>query len=181
MKLFPVIILLTLCHQSLIAQNVLISNKAAVSFFSSTIVEDIEGKSAVGSSAIDAKTGDIIFKVPNTSFQFKKKLMQEHFNENYMESEKYPFSEFKGKLDRPIDLNSNGTYRANVVGKLTVHGVTKDYKTTADISVNNGTMTAKSVFKVKVADHNIKIPTLVFKNIAEIVEVRINALYQPKK
>jgi hypothetical protein len=181
MKFIPVIILLMLCNDSVSAQNVLISNKAAVSFFSSTIVEDIEGKSTLGSSAIDAKTGDIIFKVSNTSFQFKKKLMQEHFNENYMESDKYPFSEFKGKLDRPIDLNTNGSYKVNVTGKLTVHGVTKDYKTTADISVNNDAMTAKSVFKVKVADHNIKIPTLVFKNIAEIVEVRIHALYQLKK
>jgi polyisoprenoid-binding protein YceI len=181
MKLIPIIILLVLCHDPLSAQNILISNKAAVSFFSSTIVEDIEGKSMMGSSAIDAKTGDIVFKVPNTSFQFKKKLMQEHFNENYMESEKYPTSEFKGKLDRPIDLNANGNYKVNVSGKLTVHGVSKDYRTTADISVNNGAVTAKSVFKVTVADHNIKIPTLVFKNIAELVEVRIKALYQPKK
>lgn len=181
MKFIPVIVLFLLCHDHVSAQQILISNRAAVSFFSSTIVEDIEGKSNIGSSAIDAKTGSIIFKVPNTSFQFKKKLMQEHFNENYMESEKYPTSEFKGKLHRPIDLNANGSYKVNVSGKLTVHGVSKDYRTTADISVNNGTVTAKSVFKVRVADHNIKIPTLVFKNIAEIVEVRIQALYQPKK
>lgn len=181
MKIIPLLIICCLCQVVTQAQNILISNKAAVSFFSSTIVEDIEGKSTMGSSAIDANTGDIIFKVPNTSFQFRKKLMQEHFNENYMESDKYPVSEFKGKLDKPIDLRTNGSYKVNVTGKLTVHGVTKDYRSVADIVVNNGTATAKSIFKVKVADHNIKIPTLVFKNIAEIVEVRIQALYQPKK
>lgn len=180
MKLIPTIILF-LCSAAVQAQNILISNKAAVSFFSSTIVEAIEGKSNMGNSAINATTGDIIFKVPNTSFQFRKKLMQEHFNENYMESEKYPLSEFKGKLDKPIDLQTNGSYKVNVSGKLTVHGVTKDYQTVAEIVVNNGAAMAKSVFKVKVADHNIKIPTLVFKNIAEIVEVRIQALYHPKK
>lgn len=181
MKFIPLILICSLFNVVTQAQNILISNNAAVSFFSSTILEDIEGKSSLGSSAINAKTGDIIFKVPNTSFRFKKKLMQEHFNENYMESDKYPVSEFKGKLEKPIDVSKNGGYNVNVSGKLTVHGVTKDYRSVAEIVVNNGVATAKSVFKVKVADHNIKIPSLVFKNIAEIVEVRIQALYQPKK
>ena len=175
--------ILMICLSSFIAQaqHILISNKAAVSFFSSTVLEDIEGKSNMGSSAIDAKTGDILFKVPNTSFQFKKKLMQEHFNENYMESDKYPTSEFKGKLEKPIDLSVNGNYKVNVVGSLTVHGVSKAYKSIADIVVNNGIATAKTVFKVRIADHKIEIPSLVFKNIAEFVEVRVQAIYQPKK
>lgn len=181
MKFIPLILICSLFNVVTQAQNILISNNAAVSFFSSTILEDIEGKSSLGSSAINANTGDIIFKVSNTSFRFKKKLMQEHFNENYMESDKYPVSEFKGKLEKPIDVSKNGSYSVNVSGKLTVHGVTKDYRSVAEIVVNNGVATAKSVFKVKVADHNIKIPSLVFKNIAEIVEVRIQALYQPKK
>jgi polyisoprenoid-binding protein YceI len=181
MKFIPLILICSLFNVVTQAQNILISNNAAVSFFSSTILEDIEGKSNLGSSAINVKTGDIIFKVPNTSFRFKKKLMQEHFNENYMESDKYPVSEFKGKLEKPVDVSKNGSYSVNVSGKLTVHGVTKDYRSVADIVVNNGVATAKSVFKVKLADHNIKIPSLVFKNIAEIVEVRIQALYQPKK
>ena len=181
MKIVPTLLIMLIFSISANAQKILISNKAAISFFSSTIMEDIEGKSNQASSALNAETGEIIFKVPNTSFQFKKKLMQEHFNENYMESDKFPHSEFKGKLDRPIDLQTNGSYKVNVTGKLTVHGVTKDYRSVADIMVNNGTATANSVFKVRVADHNIKIPTLVFKNIAEIVEVRVQALYQPKK
>jgi polyisoprenoid-binding protein YceI len=181
MKFTSTILMIFLSSVITQAQNILISNKAAVSFFSSTIVEDIEGKSNMGSSAIDAKTGDILFKVPNTSFQFKKKLMQEHFNENYMESEKYPTSEFKGKLDQPIDLNANGRYKVNVSGNLTVHGITKAYKSVADIVVSNGMATAQTIFKVRIADHKIEIPSLVFKNIAEFVEVRVQAIYQPKK
>lgn len=181
MKLTCTLLLLSLVNIFAQAQQILVSNKADLSFFSSTIVEDIEGKSNMGSSVIDASTGNIIFKVRNTSFQFKKKLMQEHFNENYMESDKYPFSEFKGKLDKPIDLKTNGTFKVDVQGNLQVHGVTKPYKTVADIVVNNGIVTAKSVFKVRIAAHKIEIPSLVFKNIAEFVEVRINATYQPKK
>jgi polyisoprenoid-binding protein YceI len=181
MKFTSTILMICLSSFFARAQNILISNKASVSFFSSTIVEDIEGKSNMGTSAIDAKTGNILFKVPNTSFQFKKKLMQEHFNENYMESEKYPTSEFKGKLDQPIDLSVNGSYKVNVSGNLTVHGVTKAYKSVTEIVVNNGIATAKTVFKVRIADHKIEIPSLVFKNIAEFVEVRVQAIYQPKK
>jgi polyisoprenoid-binding protein YceI len=181
MKLTYTLLFFCLTNSFAQAQHILISNNANLSFFSSTIVEDIEGKSNTGSSVIDANTGNIIFKVRNTSFQFKKKLMQEHFNENYMESDKYPISEFKGTLGKPIDVTANGSFKMDVNGSLNVHGVTKAYRTVADVVVNNGTVTAKAVFKVRIADHNIEIPSLVFKNIAEFVDVSVQALYQPKK
>ncbi len=163
------------------AQNIWSSKNASISFFSSTVVEDIEGKSNTASSALDIKSGNMIFKVYNNSFQFKKKLMQEHFNENYMESEKYPISEFKGRIIEPLDLSKPGSRKVTVEGNLTIHGLSKTYRTTADLVTENGAMTAKAVFKVKIADHNIEIPSLVFKNIAEFVEVRILATYFPKK
>lgn len=181
MKNIFLFIVFTLISCSLQAQQILVCNNATASFFSSTIVEDIEGKSAAAGSVIDAKTGNIIFKVRNTSFQFKKKLMQEHFNENYMESDKYPVSEFKGTIKDPINLTVDGAYKATIEGNLNVHGVTKAYKTLADLTVSKGALTAKAVFKVKIADHGIEIPTLVFKNIAEYVEVRVQATYLAKK
>ena len=181
MKSIYLFLLFTLTSCALRAQQILICNNAKVSFFSSTIVEDIEGKSAAGRSVIDTKSGNIIFKVRNNSFQFKKKLMQEHFNENYMESDKYPESEFKGTIKDPVNLTVDGTYKATVEGNLNVHGVTKAYRTQADLTVSNGVVTAKAVFKVKIADHGIEIPTLVFKNIAEFVEVRVQANYLAKK
>ena len=107
--------------------------------------------------------------------------MQEHFNENYMESEKYPFSTFKGKITDNVDLSKDGTYNVNIEGMLDVHGVSKSYQTKAVIVVAKGLITTKSTFKVKIEDHKIKVPSLVFKNIAEFVEVRIAAVYQPKK
>jgi hypothetical protein len=162
-------------------QDILISKNASLSFFSSTVVEDIEATSTTATSALDIKSRNIIFKVSNSSFQFKKKMMQEHFNENYMESEKYPYSEFKGKINDAVDLSKDGNYTVNVAGTLNIHGVTKPYQTKANITVSQGTTTAKATFRVRIADHNIKIPSIVFQNIAEFVDVRVSATYQPKK
>ena len=162
------------------AQNIMISKNAAISFFSSTPAEDIEGKSTLANSVIDTKTHNLIFKVNNTSFQFQKKLMQEHFNENYMESDKYPISTFKGKISDNVDLSTDGTYNVTIDGSLDIHGVTKNYQTKATLVVSKGIITAKTTFKVKIADHQIKVPTIVFAKIAEAVDVRISATYQPK-
>lgn len=163
------------------AQNILVSKNASVSFFSSTVMEDIEGKSNTASSVINSKTREIIFKVSNTSFQFKKKLMQEHFNENYMESDRFPFSKFSGKITDDIDLSKDGNYTVNVEGNLDIHGVTKPYQCKVTLVIAQGIITAKTAFKVKIEDHKIKVPSLVFKNIAEFVEVRLSAVYQAKK
>lgn len=178
-----VIFILYICLTSLSskAQEIFISKNASVSFFSSTIVENIEGKSNVANAVIDISSRNILFKVANTSFQFKKKLMQEHFNENYIESDKYPFSSFRGKIKEDIDLRKDGKYTVTIEGNLDIHGVVKPYQTTALLIVSNGTIAASTVFKVKISDHHIEVPTIVFKNIAEFVEVRISALYQPKK
>lgn len=181
MKRTYLFIAFTLISCALHAQQIMICNNAKVSFFSSTIMEDIEGKSATGAAVIDTKSGNIIFKVKNTSFQFKKKLMQEHFNENYIESDKYPVSEFKGTIKDPGNLTTDGTYKVTVEGNLNIHGISKAYKTQADLVVSKGTLNASAVFKVKIADHGIEIPKLVFKNIAEYVEVRIQANFLPKK
>jgi polyisoprenoid-binding protein YceI len=181
MKKIAILLIACSAQFSVWAQDIRISKNASVAFYSSTIVEDIEGKSTTASSVIDLKSKEIIFRVSNTSFQFKKKLMQEHFNENYMESDKYPFSEFRGKITDNIDLNQDGNYTANVQGNLSVHGVSKAYQAKVTFVVAQGVITAKTTFKVRIADHKIKIPSLVFNNIAEFVDVRISGVYQPKK
>ncbi|MCX2486198.1 YceI family protein [Pedobacter sp. MR2016-24] len=163
------------------AQNIFVSKATSITFFSSTPVEDIEGKSTTASSVVDIKSRNIVFKVSNTSFQFKKKLMQEHFNENYIESDKYPFSIFRGKITDDVDLSKDGSYTVNVEGTLDIHGVTKAYQSKANIVVAKGVITARTTIRVKIEDHQIKVPSIVFKNIAEFVDVRISATYQPKK
>lgn len=155
-----------------------ITKDAQVTFFSSAPLEDIEATSKSGASALNMATGDILFKVRNTSFRFRKKLMQEHFNENYMESDKYPLSEFRGKILDAGKPERNGTYDVQVSGTLTVHGVAKTYNTTARIILRDSSLTAECSFDVKVADHNITIPSIVGKNIAEVVNVRVSAHYK---
>lgn len=180
MKKVFLIAIICLIHFSVNAQNILISKEAAISFFSTTPVEDIEATSTTPNSVIDIKSRNILFKVSNTSFQFKKKLMQEHFNENYMESDKFPVSTFKGKITDNVDLSKDGTYNVTIDGSLDIHGVTKNYQSKATLVVAKGIITAKTTFKVKIADHGIKVPSLVFAKIAEAVDVRISAVYQPK-
>ncbi|KQR69803.1 YceI family protein [Pedobacter sp. Leaf176] len=161
--------------------QVWVSKSVTSSFYSSTPVEDIDAQSKSGASAIDTKTNNMIFKISNTSFQFKKKLMQEHFNENYMESDRYPTSDFKGKIIEQIDFSKSGSYPITVKGNLQIHGVSKEYTTKGLLTIANGEAKASSTFNVKLADHNIKIPTIVFKQIAETILVKITAIYQPKK
>jgi len=177
------ILMLGLClsFMAATAQNIYVSKTTAITFFSSTPMEDIEGKSTTASSVIDVKSRNIVFRVANTSFQFKKKLMQEHFNENYIESDKYPFSIFRGKITDDVDLSKDGSYTVNVEGTLDIHGVTKAYQSKATIVVAKGVITARTTIRVKIEDHQIKVPSIVFKNIAEFVDVRISATYQPKK
>ena len=115
------------------------------------------------------------------SFNFRKALMEEHFNENYIESDKYPKATFKGKVVNieELDLKKNGTYSLNVTGDITLHGVTKPVQTKAECVVDGGKITAKTVFPLKVKDFGIKVPRLVINNIAEEVEVTVSFNYQP--
>ncbi|WP_175634861.1 YceI family protein [Pedobacter ghigonis] len=160
--------------------QMLISKDVTISFFSKAPMEDIDATSKTAASGINVKTGEIIFKINNNSFQFKKKLMQEHFNENYMESDTYPTSDFKGKIIDPIDFSKPGTYNVAVKGNLQIHGVSKIYQTQAKITVTASAVTASAAFRVKLEDHKIKIPTIVIAKIAEVVDVKINAVYSTK-
>ncbi|MBS0026348.1 YceI family protein [Chitinophaga sp. 22321] len=161
------------------AQELYSCKNTRLSFFSSSPLEDIEAKTDKGASAINTKTKDIFFKVPINSFQFKKKLMQEHFNENYLESDKYPFAEFKGKINDSPEFSKNGTYPVTVTGTLSIHGIDKTYTAKGTITTQGSNITVNSTFNVRVADHGIKIPSLVVQNVAEVVAVTVNAIYTP--
>jgi len=152
-----------------------------VSFFSSTPVENISAVNNEVGSVMDGKTGDLVFQVPVKSFKFEKALMQEHFNENYMESDKYPKSEFKGKVDvSKVNFAKDGKYDATATGKLTMHGVTKDVNIPGSITVKGGQATLASKFKVKPQDYQIKIPAMVESKIAKEIEVTVNTILDKK-
>jgi polyisoprenoid-binding protein YceI len=110
-------------------------------------------------------------------------LLEEHFNENYMESSKIPKATFKGKTTNlsAVNFNKEGTYNVSVEGDLTLHGVTQKITAPGTISVKAGKINAASTFKIKIKDYGIKIPTLVADKIAEVVEIKVNCLYEQKK
>ncbi|HRO43794.1 MAG TPA: YceI family protein [Flavipsychrobacter sp.] len=153
-----------------------------VTFFSSTPVENIEAFNNEVSGVVDAKSGDVAFIVPIKSFKFEKALMQEHFNENYMESDKYPKADFKGKISNVGDINfaKDGTYNTRLQGKLTIHGVTKDVTLPGSVTVKGNSVTANSKFNVKTADYGIKIPSVAENKIAKQIEVTVNTILNQK-
>lgn len=149
-----------------------------VSFFSSTPMENIEAINNEAACAIDGQSGDVAFQVPIKSFKFEKALMQEHFNENYMESDKYPKAEFKGKVANlsGVNFGKDGRYDVKVTGKMTIHGVTRDVTLPGSITVQGKSVTANSTFKVRTADYGIKIPGVVSGKIANEIEVTVNSI-----
>ena len=108
--------------------------------------------------------------------------MQDHFNENYMESEKYPKASFSGTVTdiSKVDFSKNGDYRVTVSGDLTIHGVTKKITSPATIVVNAGKLNSNAVFNVLLADYNISVPKVVENNISKTIEVKVNCIYEPK-
>jgi polyisoprenoid-binding protein YceI len=152
-----------------------------ISFFSSTPLENIEAVNNEAAAVVDTKSGEVVFQVPVKSFKFEKELMQEHFNENYMESDKYPKSDFKGTIANPETVNwaKDGVYKTTVKGKLTMHGTTNDVSVPGTVTIKGGTATIDAKFKVKPTDYKIKIPAVVQGKIAEQIEITISSILKP--
>lgn len=175
-------VLLAVCSgQIATAQDIYVSRNAHISFYSSAPIEDIQAETNKAVSAINIKTGSVYFKVLIKSFQFEKQLMQSHFNSDYLESDKFPYAEFKGTISDMPDLSVDGSFPVTVEGRLSIHGVAKDYQNQGTIQVKDGQLITTCTFKVRLADHNISIPRLLFQNIAEVVDVKVNALSIPEK
>jgi len=175
MKYIAIILLVWFGSQT--GQEIYVCKNVNVSLFSKAPLEDIAATSTKGTSVFNAATGDLAFSVPIRSFQFEKSLMQEHFNENYLESDKYPNAAFKGKLKEKIDVSKNGTYPVTVAGVLDVHGVKQSRTVTGIITIKNGTLSLSSEFQVLCKDHQIEIPQLVFKKIAERIDLKVAGTY----
>lgn len=153
-----------------------------ISFFSKGVLQNIEADNNQVISVLNTQTGSLQFSLLNNAFEFEKAKMQQDFNDNYIESDKYPRSSFKGNITnlQAVNFSRDGTYNVNVTGDLSIHGVTKHLSTPATITIKNGNISGKAVFHILVKDYNIDIPTIVSKKIAENIEVRVNCTYQPK-
>lgn len=172
-------ILSVLCALSLttFAQKYTVE-KSNVVFFSDASVEDITAKNSKSMSIFNLETGEIAFSIPIQEFQFAKSLMKEHFNEKYMETEKFPKSTFAGKITG-FDSKRSGTQNAKAEGKLTIHGVTRDVDIPGTIEIDGDKILLQSKFIVRLEDYNVKRPQLLWKNIAEQVELTVEFTYKP--
>lgn len=147
-----------------------------ITFSSDTPMEKIAAVNRQVNSALDFSTGNFVFKVLIRGFEFEKALMQEHFNENYMESEKFPNSTFNGKVTniKDVNLGKDGVYKVVAEGDLSMHGVTNKVKVNGTLEVKGGKVLGKATFNVAPKDYNITIPKAVIKNISEAIQVEVN-------
>ncbi|MBN7814890.1 YceI family protein [Algoriphagus pacificus] len=167
------LVLVLSCFVSFLAsgQTLFSTSTGQVSFYSDAPLEDIEAVNKAAAGIINGDNNEIAVQMRITDFEFPNKLMQEHFNENYLESEKYPTAVFKGKIKEAIDVKAAGTYAATAVGTMTIHGVTKSVNIPGTIVSNGNQLKLDFKFPVKLEDYKVDIPTIVFNKIAEVVEV----------
>jgi hypothetical protein len=146
-----------------------------VVFFSATPIEDIDARNSQVAAVLDMGSGQVAFTVPVKSFQFKRTLMQEHFNENYMESDKFPQATFAGRVVdfQPALLQNPGPQNVLVEGDLTIHGTRRRVKVPGTLELKNNQLLVTSKFSVAPADYSIEIPLLVRENIAKTVSVSV--------
>lgn len=172
--------LLMLMSRLLNAQNLFYAKELKTVFFSEARIENIEAVSTKGVSLLNIATRELAFRIPIQSFKFSNGLMQEHFNENYMESDQYPQATFKGTITEAIDLSQEGTYQVNVRGQLMVHGVSQDRTIGGTIRVKARQIEVASAFIIPVKDHRIRIPNDKITKISQDIKVKVSAAYEPR-
>ena len=168
---------------SVSAQDVYFTKTGKIQFFSKTDVENIDATNNEVTSFFNKSTGELVFAVLIKGFHFEKALMEEHFNENYMESQKFPKADFKGKVTNLASVNfaKDGTYPVNVTGNLTIHGQTKPVTATGTITIAGGKISAQSKFDVALADYKIEKPAVVANKISDRIQITVLTNYEAKK
>ncbi len=180
MKFFLSVVIAIIFGTNVFAQ-IYITKIGELRFFFTTPVEDISAVNSSLSGVLNTSTSEVQMRAAITGFVFKKPLMQEHFNENYMESDKFPTAIFKGKINEEVDYSKDGVYNVTVTGKLTIHGVEKERTLDGTITVKERAIMIASQFKVKFADHDIEIPTLQTAIIPKETDVKITGTFEPYK
>lgn len=177
-KLF--ILVLLVASVGAFGQGKFIAKNAYISFYSSTPMEDILGECNEAVTILNSETGEVGFQAIMTTFHFKRALMEEHFNENYMESTKFPKSKFNGKIEGfNKDMLKAPVTNIKITGILNVHGVEKTITVPGTLGMENGKLVATSKFKVTPEDYGIAIPSLVRDKIGKEMEVTVKASYLP--
>lgn len=146
-----------------------------IEFFSKAPLEDIEAKNLTVTAVLDTKTGAFQFSVQMKGFAFEKALMQQHFNDNYVESDKYPKAEFRGTVvnNAAVNYNRDGAYPVIVKGKMTLHNITKEVSVPGTLKVAGGKIEAASTFVLQLSDYKISIPSPVKNKISNSIRVTV--------
>ncbi len=168
-------ILICLCLLGLASRTnaqVYITTTGLTQIFSETPLENINAENKIVSAALNTSTKDVAVRIQIIAFRFPNKLMEEHFNENYMETEKYPTSTFKGKIIEMVDFQKNGIYDVNLKGILEIHGVKQERTIKAKLQVFSDKVVVDAPFDIKLTDFKIDVPKLVFEKIAEVISVK---------
>ena len=162
--------------------QVYFTKNGRISFYSKAPVEDISADNNQVISLLNTQNGGLQFSVLSNAFHFPKAMMEQHFNSDYMESDKYPSSTFKGTVTdiSKVDVSKEGTYNVNVTGSLTIHGVSKNVTTPGMIIIKDGKISGSSTFKILLKDYNIKIPAIVKNNISESIGITVSCSYEQK-
>lgn len=179
LKLISIVFLAAICAP---ARGQLYSTMdGEISFHSHTFLEDVDAVNKKVSAVIDPVRKNIAFSLAMKNFQFKKKLMQEHFNENYVESDKYPGATFNGSFTGDFNKDRDGVYPVTVKGNLKIHGVTKMVEAPGTLTVKNGSIFGVSQFKLNPTDYNIDIPFIVREKIEKENTINVNIEFKPNK
>ncbi|RNL87852.1 YceI family protein [Sinomicrobium pectinilyticum] len=176
---FIVLLVFISCNSLLFSQEKYLTRQGEVSFYSHTPVEDIKAENKQVLSIVDLASGEVAINILMKSFLFEKALMQEHFNENYVESDKFPKATFTGKINNLAEVLSGDNHVAEVRGRLTIHGITKPVEIEAKANIEGDKVILKGKFMIAVADYDIKIPAIVRNNIAREVEVSFKLEHLP--
>jgi len=174
-------IIITLFSTSSFGQTIYSCRNGQASFYSETPIENIDAISNSLNAVLNTTSGELVLIVAYTSFKFKNPLMQEHFNEKYMESDKFPNATFKGRINEKFFFRHDTTFEVTATGILNCHGVDKERTEKATVTLNDGDIRMSGEFKVALKDHQIEVPKVVVQNIAEIIDVKFDATLTPYK
>lgn len=165
------------------AQEKFFTKSGRIKFHSKAPLENIDASHKSVTCVLDTKTGNLQFAVLMKGFEFEKALMQEHFNENYVESHKFPKAEFKGQLTNNAEVNytKDGTYAAKVKGTLTMHGESREVEAPGTIIVKQGKLQAMADFNILLSDYKIEIPKMVKDNVSNSVKISVDCSLDPLK
>jgi YceI-like domain len=177
-----VLLLFTVCIDGNCFGQEYFTKNARISFFSKAALENITADNNQVISLLNIKTGTLRFYLLINAFHFPKAMMEEHFNSDYMESEKYTSSTFKGAITgiNNVDVGKDDTYTVNITGSLEIHGISKNITTTGTIIIKDGKLSATSVFKIILKDYNIEIPSIVINNISEQIDITVSCQYEKR-